>query len=743
MAEQIGEILVRIRADMKQLEDALNKSGTQVKSFSDKMASAAKTMTNIGMKMSLAVTAPLVLIGKKAVESAMDVVESENLFEVSMGNMADEARAFSEEFARSVGLNEYSVRKNIGTFNVMFDAMGMGTAKSYELAQGLTTLAYDMASFYNLEVEDAFQKLQAGITGEIEPLKRLGIVVNETTIQQWAWNNGLVEQGKKLNEQEKILARYGAIMDATSKAQGDLARTLDSPANKMRISKEQVGLMVTELGQGLIPVVMDVIDIIKPYVEKFTNAEDSTKKFVITVGLIAAGAGPTLLFFSSMIKAANTLRDSIIGLNAAAASGGLTGTIVSLIPVLGELAGVFVLNRVQAAQNQEVLNAYPELFAKITNAGDEWAYGQLTNTEKITDAIRNLNNAQKQYGIDVTRQKDELIQRYLDEQISIEELQKKLGELYYDVYEFGRSELPEFSGAWRSAGKELGIFGDKTKDTEKAQGNLEGQMDNTTESIEEQKDAIDKLLDSLFELYDINQSVEEAGWAYEDALKKLDEAIREYGEGSREAKEATHDVQDEIKDYMGVLAEVIGSEKLSIEEKNKLISKYNELGSEAVKSGYIVKGEFEAMELVVTGNFNEMLSAGKTFQDFVDSMHGKDIVSTHTIREIYEAAEVTPAGLRGFSTQKQSGGEMPETGYIPDLNIIGIKGEGLLTREIMNAIKTGREDYLGVSGKSSQAGNNIFQNFYLSGITIREEADIHKMARELYDMSQTKIKLGG
>src|SRR4030066_1564187 len=111
MATEIGELLIRIRADMAKLEEALKKSGTQVKSFSDKVTATGKNLTSAGLKLSLAVTAPLVLIGKKSMDAAMDVVESENLFEVSMGNMAKAAREWSEEFANSVGLNDYNVRR--------------------------------------------------------------------------------------------------------------------------------------------------------------------------------------------------------------------------------------------------------------------------------------------------------------------------------------------------------------------------------------------------------------------------------------------------------------------------------------------------------------------------------------------------------------------------------------------------------------------------------------------------------
>jgi hypothetical protein len=106
-------------------------------------------------------------------KAAMAAEESENLFRVSMGDSAAATKAWSQTMSQALGLNQYEVRRNVATFNVMFESMGTGAEKANAMAKGLTQLAYDMASFYNLRPEEAFQKLQAGITGEVEPLKRL------------------------------------------------------------------------------------------------------------------------------------------------------------------------------------------------------------------------------------------------------------------------------------------------------------------------------------------------------------------------------------------------------------------------------------------------------------------------------------------------------------------------------------------------------------------------------------------
>lgn len=255
----IGSLFIEVQSDNAKLDKSLKKSTGLFDGFGKKIETVAKTAL-------LAGSAAFVALGVKATKMAMDAVESENLFTVSMGKMAAAARSWSEELSKSLGLNEYELRKQISTFTVMFDSMGLGTEKAYEMSAGLTELAYDMASFYNLRPEEAFEKLQAGITGEIEPLKRLGILVNENTVKTVAYSKGIAEQGKQLTEQEKVLARYAAIMDQTSKAQGDLGRTLDSPTNALRIIRTRIEELTTKLGMAFLPALASVLDVIGQFV---------------------------------------------------------------------------------------------------------------------------------------------------------------------------------------------------------------------------------------------------------------------------------------------------------------------------------------------------------------------------------------------------------------------------------------------------------------------------------------------
>lgn len=182
-------------------------------------------------------------------QKAIAAIESENLFTVGMGRFANQANAWAREVSSALRLSETEVKRQLGTWQTMLESMGLVGEKAFDLSTRLTVLAQDMASFYNLPVDEAFTKLSAGIAGEVEPLKRLGILVNEQTVQQYAYAKGIAHTGEEMTNSQKVLARFGVIMEATTQAQGDLNRTLESPANLLRAIGAQWDSLQEELGK--------------------------------------------------------------------------------------------------------------------------------------------------------------------------------------------------------------------------------------------------------------------------------------------------------------------------------------------------------------------------------------------------------------------------------------------------------------------------------------------------------------
>lgn len=251
---------------------ALGKINKKVDGLGNRALSAGKKLAKFGVFAGAAAATALAGLGVASIKMAMDAVESENLFEVAMGGMADSARKWSEDLRNQLGLNSFELRKNVATFNQMFTAMGLGEQASFDMATGLTELANDMASFFNLRPEEAFDKLRAGITGETEPLKRLGILVDEQTVKQAAMDAGLIKQGETLTQQQKVQARYLAILNQTSNAQGDLARTMDSPTNKLRVMRARLNETGIEIGMVLLPTFQKLLDVALPALTKIAKA---------------------------------------------------------------------------------------------------------------------------------------------------------------------------------------------------------------------------------------------------------------------------------------------------------------------------------------------------------------------------------------------------------------------------------------------------------------------------------------
>ena len=318
------------------LSESMDKAGEKMKAVGEKISSAGKTL-------STAVTLPLLGIGTAATKMAMDAVESENLFEVAMGAVAGDARKWSEETSKALGLNAYNVRNNMATYNAMLTSMGLTSDESLKMSEGLTQLSYDMASFYNLKPEEAFDKLKSGISGEAEPLKALGILVNDNTIKTYAYANGIAKQGEQLTEAQKVQARYGAIMEATKNAQGDLARTMDSPTNKLRIMKEQAQQIGIQFGQILIPILEKLIAIIKPLMDQFQGLSKEQQEMIVKIALVAAAVGPLLLIVGKVVSVIGTISTAFGAVSSAmAAAGGASGAVGAAIAAITGPVGIAI-----------------------------------------------------------------------------------------------------------------------------------------------------------------------------------------------------------------------------------------------------------------------------------------------------------------------------------------------------------------------------------------------------------------
>jgi hypothetical protein len=194
-----------------------------------------------------------------AAEKFNSYYEAANLFGVSMKGMTGEASAFIDKMETLLGIDPTEAMNNMATIQGLTTSFGMASDKAYVLSKNLTQLGYDLASLKNIPVAESFTKIQAAISGELEPIRRLGVDISNARLQQELLNLGYSQSVSTLSQADKAVLRYIAIMKQTTDAQGDFARTLSSPANMIRILQAQLNSLARAVGSLLYPALKSIL----------------------------------------------------------------------------------------------------------------------------------------------------------------------------------------------------------------------------------------------------------------------------------------------------------------------------------------------------------------------------------------------------------------------------------------------------------------------------------------------------
>lgn len=266
MAEvQIDKLTVEIEADttnatkgLDRLKKAMdNLSSKKAVSETNLLGGAFSNLLNKAKSL-ISIVAISQTLGK-AIAKYSEYVEDINLFSVAMGDFADKGAELADRMQGLLGVDSGQAMKNMALFQNLTTSFGVAGDRAYILSSNLTQLGYDLASFHNLSIEESFQKLQAAISGELEPIRRLGVDISNARLQQELYNLGINKKINSLSQADKAQLRYIAIMKQTTNAQMDMGRTLNTPANQMRILKSQVEQLAKAIGAVLIPVVNAIL----------------------------------------------------------------------------------------------------------------------------------------------------------------------------------------------------------------------------------------------------------------------------------------------------------------------------------------------------------------------------------------------------------------------------------------------------------------------------------------------------
>lgn len=260
----------KVKDGIAQISVEANNANKRMSSLKTAMSTAGSVMNKYKM-IAAGIVSTISAIGYKlggVVNKAADYNEAFNLFSVTMGDYAQEGYDWIQKFSNALYLDPSNVMQYMGSFNSLIKGLGTGSDRAYLMSKNLTQLTYDLASFKNLSIEESYQKLMSAISGEIEPLRNVGVALAQNTLQQTAYSLGIKTSINDMNEAQKAQLRYIQIMRSSTEWQTDMGRTLIQPANALRVVKEQFTLLAQAIGRVFLPIIMAAI----PYVMVLTQA---------------------------------------------------------------------------------------------------------------------------------------------------------------------------------------------------------------------------------------------------------------------------------------------------------------------------------------------------------------------------------------------------------------------------------------------------------------------------------------
>ena len=296
---KISSSFALLPTNSSKVNTALNKTKNSIKnvqsSLSDKVLSNLSSGLRFGVLVA-GIKGVTSTIGN-FVNSSNEYIENMNLFKVSMGEMADEAQDFIDKFSGALGVDPSGLMRYMGLFNNLIEGFGIGSEEAYTMSKNLTQLSYDMSSYLNIPIDEAMQKLKSGIAGEIEPMRAVGVALDQATLQETAYTLGIDKKVSAMTRAQKTELLYYQIMQKTSNMQGDMGRTILQPANALRILQQQFTQLGRAIGNIFIPILMSLVPYIMVVTQWLTALAQSIANFFgfeipeIDYGNISSGLG--------------------------------------------------------------------------------------------------------------------------------------------------------------------------------------------------------------------------------------------------------------------------------------------------------------------------------------------------------------------------------------------------------------------------------------------------------------------
>lgn len=302
----------QLRAAEEALEKLRKKGEETASSLRQSFEKASEKMADVGRSLSLGVTLPLVGIATAGVRFAGQLEDAQAMSAEVFGAMAGDVQAFAKDAGRAYGIAEGDATEFANQFGIRLRNIGgLGAEAAAELSTDLVALSADLGSAFGTSSQVAADAIGAALTGEMEQLKKYGIIINETSLKQKALEMGIWDGTGALDAAAKQQATLALITEQSSLVQGDFARNADGATNSQKVLGAELQNAATTIGTILLPVVTDLVQGIAGIVEKFQNLSPRTQRLIVIFGGLAAALGPVLVVTAKFIDAGIKVFDTV------------------------------------------------------------------------------------------------------------------------------------------------------------------------------------------------------------------------------------------------------------------------------------------------------------------------------------------------------------------------------------------------------------------------------------------------
>ena len=305
----LRDLAIRIGFNNTQAVSSLREADRQVdtvkanaRSMGQMFEQVGHSMGRVGGYLTTRLTLPLVGIGVASIKAASDLEAMERMFNVSFGNMSDDARNWANSFASSLNRSTSTAMGLMAVSQDLLVGFGATTDEAFNLSKEMISLSYDLGAFRNEDPSQILNSMKSAMSGAHMSARALGVVINENTIALAMQRMGLQGAFADLTEVEKAQVRYNVILAGSEHAVGMAADSTDTFAEKLRQLKERVVDVREIIGTPLLESGNRFLDWAHDGISAFENLNEQQQIQIIQWGVIAAAIPPVLMVMGSMVR---------------------------------------------------------------------------------------------------------------------------------------------------------------------------------------------------------------------------------------------------------------------------------------------------------------------------------------------------------------------------------------------------------------------------------------------------------